>query len=146
MLINLLIIYCAFIHFDTWGINNSSLYLLMLYYFAIATVQNYIFSDKLVLTAIMVLCIYKKKMFKSHILVLEIKCVHSCSHTFLLKWSYYKDDHEKNIIINIIKKPGSCKSVDWFPDDFHTNRTVQCNIDEKKLPEFKYYILLNIKR
>ena len=41
----------------------------------------------------------------THILVLEFKCVQSCSHTFLLKSSYY-NDHEKNIInnLNFIKK------------------------------------------
>ena len=80
-------------------------------------------------------------MFKSHILVLEIQSVRSCLHTLLLKSSYYEDDHEKNITnnLNFIKKPDSCKSIDWFPDEFHTNHTVQCNIDEKKLLEFKYY-------
>ena len=80
-------------------------------------------------------------MFKYHILILEIKWVRSCFHTFLLKWSYYEGDHEKNIInnLNIIKKPDRCKSVDWFSDVFHTSDTVQCNIDEKKLPKFKYY-------
>ena len=79
-------------------------------------------------------------MFKSHILVLEIQSVRSCLHTLLLKSSYYEDDHEKNIInnLNFIKKPDSCKSIEWFPDEFHTNHTVQCNIDEKKLLEFKY--------
>ena len=88
----------------------------------------------------MVLRIYKKILNTSHILVLEFKCVQSCSHTFLLKSSYY-NDHEKNIInnLNFIKKPDSCKSIDWFPDEFHTNHIVQCNIDEKTLPEFKYY-------
>ena len=76
----------------------------------------------------------------THILVLEFKCVQSCSYTFLLKSSYY-NDHEKNIINNpnFIKKQDSCKSIDWFPDEFHTNHIVQCNIDEKKLPEFNYY-------
>ena len=76
----------------------------------------------------------------TRILVLEFKCVQSCSHTFLLKSSYH-NDHEKNIInnLNFIKKQDSCKSIDWFPDEFHTNHIVQCNIDEKKLPEFKYY-------
>ena len=88
----------------------------------------------------MVLRIYKKILNTSHILVLEFKCVQSCSHTFLLKSSYY-NCHEKNIInnLNFIKKPDSCKSIGWFPDEFHTNHIVQCNIDEKKLPEFKYY-------
>ena len=82
-----------------------------------------------------------KKMFKSHILVLEIQSVQSCSHTLLLKSSYYEDDHENDIInnLNFIKKPDSCESIEWFPDEFHTNHTVQCNIDEKNLPEFKYY-------
>ena len=80
-------------------------------------------------------------MFKYHILIMEIKWVRSCFHTFLLKWSYYEGDHEKNIINNlkIIKKPDRCKLVDWFSDVFHTSDTVQCNIDEKKLPKFKYY-------
>ena len=57
-----------------------------------------------------------------------------------MKSSYYEDDHEKNIInnLNLIKKADSCKSVDWFPDRFHTSHTIQCNIDEKKLPEFNY--------
>ena len=96
----------------------------------------------------MVLGIYIKKfwcyilvIFKPHILVLEIKCVRSCSHTFLLKSSYYENDHEKKIInnLNFIKKPDSCKSGDWFPDEFHPIHTVQYNIGEKKLPEFKYY-------
>ena len=84
---------------------------------------------------------YVQKKFKSHILVLEINSVRSCSHTFLLKSSYYEDDHEKKIInnLNFIKKPDSCKSVDWFSDEFHTSHTVQCNIDEKKLLEFKYH-------
>ena len=47
----------------------------------------------------------------SHILVLELKCAHSCSHTFLFKSSYY-NDHEMIIInnLNFIKKPDSCKS------------------------------------
>ena len=45
--------------------------------------------------------------------------------------------------MNLIKKPGSCKSVDWFPDEFHTSHYVQCNIDEKKLPLFKYYFTKN---
>ena len=73
-------------------------------------------------------------------MVLEFKCVQSCSQTFLLKSSYY-NDHEKNIInnLNFIKKPDSYKSTDWFPDEFRTNHIVQCNIGEKKLPEFKYY-------
>ena len=94
----------------------------------------------MVLTSIMVLCVFKK-VFKSHILVLEIKSVQSCSHTFLLKSSYYKDDHEKNIInnLNFIKKPDSYKLINWFSDEFHANHIVQCKIDEKKLPEFKYY-------
>ena len=63
-------------------------------------------------------------------------------YTLLLKSSYYKgDDHEKNIAnnLNFIKKPDRCKSIDWFLDEFHTSHTVQCNIDEEKLPEFKYY-------
>ena len=76
----------------------------------------------------------------SHILVLEFKCVQSCLYSFLLKSSYY-NDHENNIVnnLNFIKKPDSCKSIEWFPDEFHTNHIVQCNIDEKTLPEFKYY-------
>ena len=76
----------------------------------------------------------------SHILVLEFKCVQSCSHAFLLKSSYY-NNHEKNIInnLNFIKKSDSCKSIYWFLDDCHTNHIVKCNIDEKKHPEFKYY-------
>ena len=88
----------------------------------------------------MALRTYKKMFSTSHILVLEIKSVQSCSHTFLLKSSYY-NDNQKNIIhnMNFIKKPDSCKSIDWFPDEFHTNHIVQCNIDEKKLPKFKYY-------
>ena len=75
-----------------------------------------------------------------HILVLEFKCAQSYSYTLLLKSSYY-NDHEKNITnnLNFIKKPDSCKSIDWFADEFHTNHIVQCNIDETKLPEFKYY-------
>lgn len=63
-------------------------------------------------------------------------------YTLLLKSSYYKgDDHEKNIAnnLNFMKKPDRCKSFDWFLDEFHTSHTVQCNIDEEKLPEFKYY-------
>ena len=58
-----------------------------------------------------------------------------------MKSSYYEGDHEKKIInyLNFIKKPDSCKSVEWFPDEFHTSHTVQCHIDEKKLPEFKDY-------
>ena len=58
-----------------------------------------------------------------------------------MKSSYYEDDHEKKIINNLsfIKKPDGCKSVDCLPDELHTSHTVQCNIDEKKLPEFKYY-------
>ena len=38
-----------------------------------------------------------QKMFRSYILVLKTKWVQSCLHTFLLKPSYYEDDHEKNI-------------------------------------------------
>ena len=62
-------------------------------------------------TAIMVLRIYKKK--KSYILILEFKCVQSCSDNLLLKSSYY-NDHEKYIInnLNFIKKPDSCKLID----------------------------------
>ena len=62
-------------------------------------------------------------------------------HTLLLKSSYYKGDHEKNITnnLNFIKKPDRCKSIHWFLDEFDTSHTVQCNIDEEKLPEFKYY-------
>ena len=58
-----------------------------------------------------------------------------------MKSSYYEDDNEKNNInnLNLIKKPDSCKSFDWFPDELHTSHTVQCNIDEKKLPKFKFY-------
>ena len=54
---------------------------------------------------------------------------------------YYEGDHEKNIInnLNFIKEPDRCKSIDWLTNEFHSSHTVQCNIDEKKLPEFKYY-------
>ena len=87
----------------------------------------------------MVLRIYKKMFNTSHILVLEFKCVQSCSHTFLLKSSYY-NDHEKNIInnLNFIKKPDSCKSIDCFRDEFRNSNIVQCNIAEKKLPGLLY--------
>ena len=85
------------------------------------------------LTAIMVLRIYKKMFNTSHILVLELKCAHSCSHTFLFKSSYY-NDHEMIIInnLNFIKKPDSCKSINWFNNEFHTNYIVQCNIDQNR--------------
>ena len=43
------------------------------------------------------------------------------------------------INLNFIKKPDRRKSIDWFPNEFHTSHTVQCNIDEKNLPEFKHY-------
>ena len=130
---NLPNIYYACIHFDTWGINNISLQLFMLYvsfcdYYCI---KLYIYSE--VNSAY---ChngsLYIQKMFNtSHILVLEFKCAHSCSHTFFFKSSYY-NDHEENIInnLNFIKKPDSCKSINWFPDEFHTNHIVQCNTDQ----------------
>ena len=94
----------------------------------------------------MVLRIYKKIFNTSHILVLEFNCVQSCSHTFLLKSSYY-NDHEKNIInnLNFIKKPDSCKSVDCFPDDF--TLTTLCNAILMRKSFMSLSInLLNIKR
>ena len=92
----------------------------------------------------MVLPIYKKILNTSHILVLEFKCVQSCSHNFLLKSSYC-NGHEKNIInnLNFIKKPDSCKSIDWFPDEL----TTSCNaILMRKSFQSLSITLPNIKR